>query len=51
MVGAGAMELRFAIHNGMGCKVTVVEFMDRIVPNEDADVSKEIVKVLKKQNC
>ena len=50
VVGAGAIGIEFAFfYNSMGCKVTVVEFMDRIVPNEDADVSKELVKILKKQ--
>lgn len=50
VVGAGAIGIEFAFfYNSMGCKVTVVEFMDRIVPNEDADVSKELTKVLKKQ--
>ncbi|MEZ5006530.1 MAG: dihydrolipoyl dehydrogenase [Chitinophagales bacterium] len=50
VVGAGAIGIEFAFfYNSMGCKVTVVEFMDRIVPNEDADVSKELAKVLKKQ--
>ncbi|MCB0501175.1 MAG: dihydrolipoyl dehydrogenase [Bacteroidetes bacterium] len=50
VVGAGAIGIEFAFfYNSMGCKVTVVEFMDRIVPNEDADVSKELTKVLMKQ--
>jgi dihydrolipoamide dehydrogenase len=33
----------------MGTKVTIVEFMDRIVPVEDADISKELEKQLKKK--
>lgn len=50
VVGAGAIGVEFAyFYNSMGTKVTIVEFMDRIVPNEDKDVSKELAKVLKKQ--
>ena len=33
----------------MGTKVTVIEMLDRILPNEDQDVSKEALKVFKKQ--
>jgi dihydrolipoamide dehydrogenase len=50
IVGAGAIGVEFAyFYNSMGSKVTIVEFMDRIVPNEDADISKELTKSLKKQ--
>jgi dihydrolipoamide dehydrogenase len=50
IVGAGAIGVEFAyFYNSMGSKVTIVEFMDRIVPNEDVDVSKELTKSLKKQ--
>ncbi len=31
-----------------GVKVTIVEFLDRALPNEDAEVSKEIQKQYKK---
>ena len=33
----------------MGAEVSVIEYMDKIVPGMDADVSKELQKVLKKQ--
>ena len=33
----------------MGTKVTVVEFLPRIVPVEDEDISKELEKLFKKQ--
>jgi dihydrolipoamide dehydrogenase len=50
IVGAGAIGVEFAyFYNSMGSKVTIVEFLDRIVPNEDVDVSKELTKSLKKQ--
>src|SRR5690606_38754338 len=35
--------------NSIGTKVTVVEFLPRIVPVEDEDISKELEKNLKKQ--
>ena len=31
-----------------GVDVTIVEFLDRMVPTEDADVSKELLKQYKK---
>jgi dihydrolipoamide dehydrogenase len=35
-------------YNSMGTKVTIVEFMQRIVPVEDEDISKELEKQYKK---
>jgi dihydrolipoamide dehydrogenase len=50
VVGSGAIGMEFAyFYNAMGTEVTVVEFMPRIVPNEDADVSKELTKIYKKK--
>ena len=50
VVGSGAIGVEFAdFYNSMGTKVTIVEFMDRIVPVEDADISKELEKQLKKK--
>lgn len=48
IVGAGAigMEFGFVLAN-YGVKVTIIEFLDRALPNEDADVSKEIAKQYK----
>ncbi len=49
VVGAGAIGVEFAyFYNAMGAEVTIVEYADRIVPNEDADVSKELTKIFKK---
>ena len=49
IVGAGAIGMEFAyVLANYGVDVTVVEFMDRVLPNEDADVSKEIAKQYKK---
>ena len=50
VVGSGAIGMEFAyFYNAMGTDVTVVEFMPSIVPNEDADVSKELQKIYKKK--
>lgn len=49
IVGAGAIGMEFAyVLANYGVDVTVVEFMDRVLPNEDVDVSKEIAKQYKK---
>lgn len=48
--GSGAIGIEFAyFYATMGTKVTIVEFMDRILPREDADVSKEMEKIYKKK--
>src|SRR5699024_3062698 len=50
VVGGGAIGLEIgSVFNRLGTKVTVVEFMDRIVPGMDKDVSKELLRILKKQ--
>lgn len=49
VVGSGAIGVEFAyFYATMGTKVTIVEFMDNIVPVEDVDVSKQLAKSLKK---
>ncbi|MFD0416065.1 dihydrolipoyl dehydrogenase [Streptomyces sp. NPDC127108] len=49
IAGAGAIGIEFAyvLHN-YGVKVTIVEFLDRMAPLEDADVSKELAKQYRK---
>lgn len=49
IAGAGAIGVEFAyvLHN-YGVKVTIVEFLDRMVPLEDADVSAELAKRYKR---
>ncbi|MFN4112318.1 MAG: dihydrolipoyl dehydrogenase [Sphingomonadaceae bacterium] len=50
VIGSGAIGIEFAsFYNDMGCDVTVVEMLDRIVPVEDADVSAFLEKSLTKQ--
>jgi len=49
IVGSGAIGVEFAyFYNSMGTDVTVVEFLPRIVPVEDAAVSKQLEKSFKK---
>ncbi|GAB2788110.1 dihydrolipoyl dehydrogenase [Amycolatopsis magusensis] len=49
IAGAGAIGVEFAyvMHN-YGVQVTIVEFLDRMVPLEDAEVSKELAKRYRK---
>ncbi|MER5931472.1 dihydrolipoyl dehydrogenase [Streptomyces sp. NPDC002054] len=49
IAGAGAIGVEFAyvLHN-YGVKVTIVEFLDRIAPLEDADVSAELARQYRK---
>ena len=47
--GSGAIGVEFAyVMVNFGVKVTIVEFLDRMVPTEDADVSKELLRQYKK---
>ncbi|HEX7071786.1 MAG TPA: dihydrolipoyl dehydrogenase [Rhodothermales bacterium] len=47
--GAGAIGVEFAyFYHNMGTEVTIVELLDRLVPVEDADVSKELERSFKK---
>ncbi|GGF40374.1 dihydrolipoyl dehydrogenase [Echinicola rosea] len=49
VVGSGAIGVEFAyFYAAIGTEVTIVEFMDRIVPNEDAEVSKSLERIYKK---
>lgn len=49
VVGSGAIGIEFAyFYNSIGTKVTVVEFMDRVVPVEDEEISKQLERSLKK---
>ncbi|OYT16182.1 MAG: dihydrolipoyl dehydrogenase [Bacteroidetes bacterium 4572_77] len=49
IVGSGAIGSEFAyLYNSLGTKVTLVEFMDTIVPIEDVEVSKQLGRSFKK---
>ncbi len=50
VIGSGAIGIEFAsFYNELGADVTVVEMMDRVLPVEDADISKFAEKSFKKQ--
>src|SRR5687768_1366753 len=49
VVGSGAIGVEFGyFYNSMGSKVTIVEFLPRVVPVEDEEISKELEKNFKK---
>lgn len=49
VVGSGAIGVEFAyFYNAIGTEVTIVEFLPRIVPVEDEEVSKQLEKSFKK---
>lgn len=49
VVGSGAIGVEFAyFYNAIGTKVTIVEYLDRVVPVEDEEVSKQLERSLKK---
>ncbi len=49
VVGSGAIGVEFAyFYKSIGTEVTIVEFMDRIVPVEDEEVSKQLERTYKK---
>ena len=50
IVGAGAIGVEWAsMYRDFGAEVNLVEFLDRVVPLEDADVSKELHRVFRKR--
>jgi dihydrolipoamide dehydrogenase len=49
IAGSGAIGVEFAyVMKSFGVDVTIVEFLDRMVPTEDAEVSKELLRHYKK---
>ncbi len=50
IIGAGAVGVEFAcVYNGLGCEVTVVEYLPALLPLEDHDVGTELAKILSKR--
>ena len=50
VIGAGAVGVEFSsIFRSFGTEVTLVEFLPRIVPVEDEDISKELTRLFKKR--
>ena len=49
IVGSGAIGIEFAyFYNSMGTEVKIIEYMDRILPVEDKDISSKLNKTFKK---
>ena len=52
VIGGGVIGLELGqVYKRLGSEVTVVEYMDRIIPGMDAALSKELMKVMKKQKA
>lgn len=50
VIGAGAIGIEFSyVYNSYGADVTIVEYLPRVLPLEDEEVSKELAKQYKKQ--
>ncbi len=50
VIGGGVIGLELGqVYKRLGSEVTVIEFMDRIIPGMDAALSKELMKTMKKQ--
>jgi dihydrolipoamide dehydrogenase len=50
IIGAGAVGVEFAsIFRSFGAEVTILEFLPRLVPVEDEEISKELTRVFKKR--
>ncbi len=50
IIGAGAIGVEFAyFYNAVGTKVTIVEYMPQILPNEDEEISTWLAREYKKQ--
>ncbi|MEX0966855.1 MAG: dihydrolipoyl dehydrogenase [Bacteroidia bacterium] len=50
VIGSGAIGTEFAyFYNAIGTKVTMLEYLPQIVPNEDEEVSKALLRIFKKQ--
>jgi dihydrolipoamide dehydrogenase len=49
LIGGGVIGLELGqVYNRLGAEVTVIEYMDRIIPTMDSAMSKEMKKVLRK---
>jgi dihydrolipoamide dehydrogenase len=50
VLGAGAIGVEFAsFYRSLGTEVTIIEFMPRLVPNEDPEISKELQRAFDKR--
>lgn len=50
IIGGGVIGVEFAtIYNALGCEVTIIEAMDRILPIMDREISQNLTMILKKR--
>ena len=50
VIGGGIIGLEMAtVYDALGAKITIVEFMDQIIPGADADIVKPLFKRIEKQ--
>ena len=50
VLGAGAIGVEFAsFYRSLGTEITIVEYQDRLVPNEDSDISAELLRAYRKR--
>ncbi|HTV13400.1 MAG TPA: dihydrolipoyl dehydrogenase [Acidobacteriaceae bacterium] len=50
IIGAGAVGVEFgSIYRSFGSEISIIEFLPRVVPNEDEDVSKELARTFRKR--
>lgn len=50
IIGGGAIGLEFAtMFNSIGVKTTIIEMKDKILPNEDSELSTELMKIMKRK--
>lgn len=51
VIGGGVIGLEMgSVYSRLGAKVTVVEYLDRLIPGTDTEIAKEFMKTLKKQS-
>ncbi|MEO5788863.1 MAG: dihydrolipoyl dehydrogenase [Gelidibacter sp.] len=52
VIGGGVIGLELGqVYRRLGAEVTVIEYLDRIIPTMDAGLSRELTKVFKKAKC
>jgi dihydrolipoamide dehydrogenase len=50
IIGAGAVGVEFgSIFRSFGAEISIIEFLPRVVPNEDEEISKELTRAFKKR--
>lgn len=50
IIGGGVIGVELAcVYNALGCKVTIVEAMDRILPNTDREICQNMTMIFKRQ--